>query len=1032
MKRKLIALIIITAICIGGFPAYAESDLTEIPEPVQPLAYSPNFFLPHNMRGIIISPEADFALTPEDNQAVISRQLDDIYEYILAIGLNSVIIKTSAEDRAYYDLDMNRNGRLDIIGLAVDRARMSHLNVYLIYDIGHAVNPDNGYDFLLDKLISDIHKLTLKYPCNGIILDNYYNNPEINDFSRYMRNGAGIGYENWLYDSTEYLFETAGAVIRKTDNSVPVGVMINFPWVESFTNGFANTKKYIEEGYVDFVMVRNRLTLNDGFEAAAQWWGELCEEVNLPLYVIHHNERIGDGWGEDQLLRQLTIAKENISAYSGSVLNSYASLQGNALNSAVTLKRYFDDLIDEESLMRDLVMTSPRNFSFTTFEPTVDFMGTFDRNFDVYFNDKRIVLNEAGNFFFPEPLGIGWNTFTIRHKDSTYTYRIERRIIVMREIDESIGEGKSLRVEGGTSINLEAVAYRGATVTATINGQTIRLIEQASTLDDADINSAYTSFTGRYTVPEGIIGTEQPLGRIAVQASYSGYTSNMNGAVVTVNAKPLPPPVINLNPVMFDQSALGDGEIVGTINAVRTPDEAVRFVRLNNNHTHVFDAKTTGTVFDPRFGQLPAGTLDYLRSESGGFYTTDSGKRFLAESVSVINGTGIGQNALTVLESGTFGGDSYFEIALDTKISYNVEVVGLTFRRDWGSDFNINSFDAEYVYITFDNVTSVTKLPSFEANLVFSSGRWEQVVVDGVAKFRLILQLRTRGVYAGNSAYYNTAGNLMLAFPVMTNSLAGKTIVIDPGHGYGSSADRLDPGAIGHITEFSANLAVAIKLEAQLTALGARVIRLRTEESFYPTRNRPIVARAHGVDLFISIHNNRVAGNPEARGTEVFYYTPFSQPLAAAISESVAGYFTNNVYSDRADKNRGAKSSYFWVTVQQDFPSVLLELGFVSNIEDAMALANEEHQEGIADAIVRGIRAYLARNPISYSPDGSVTIPDRFMPGELPEIVEPDPVPEPDNISEPDPIYENETEPFDEPGDEDLEDESDDETDDFY
>jgi N-acetylmuramoyl-L-alanine amidase len=383
-----------------------------------------------------------------------------------------------------------------------------------------------------------------------------------------------------------------------------------------------------------------------------------------------------------------------------------------------------------------------------------------------------------------------------------------------------------------------------------------------------------------------------------------------------------------------------------------------------------------------------------------------------------------------VLESGTFGGNSYFEIALDTKISYNVETVGLAFRRDWGSDFNISSFDAEYVYITFDNITSVTKLPSFEANLVFSSGRWEQVVVDGVAKFRLILQLRTSGVYAGNGAYYNTAGNLMLTFPVMTNSLAGKTIVIDPGHGV--TATGFDPGAIGHITEFSANLAVAERVEAQLAALGARVIRLRTEEAFFPTRDRPVAARGHGVDIFISIHSNRVAGNPEARGTEVFYYTPFSQPLAAAISESVAGYFTNNVYSDGENKNRGAKSSYFWVTVQQDFPSVLVELGFVSNIEDAMALANEEHQDGIADAIVRGIRAYLSRSPISYSPDGSVTIPERFMPGELPEpIALPEPEPEPEPEQEPeedDDDYEPEPEPHDEL---DYEPEPYDETDDF-
>jgi len=969
-RLKLTALLLSAVLCWGCFgvleiTAAPDEQLTIAEMP----AYSPMFYLPGNMRGMIISPEVDFLTSPDDSENQVARQLDEIFSYIQDIGLNTVIIKTSVEDRVYYDLDINKNGRTDFVALAIERARSFHLNVYLIHDIGHAVNPGEDAVSAINSLVSEVHKLTIKYPCNGLILDNYYNNPEVNNFSRYMKNGAGIGYENWLYDSTEYLFETAGAVIRMTNNSVPVGVII-----DDTLDGFALPEKYIAQGYVDFMMLRCYNTLYDDFEQKAQRWGELCETNQIPMYLIHHNEKIGNGWGEDQLLRQLKTAKEDITAYGGSVLNSYLSLSNNPLNAAVNLKKYYADLIDEDSLMRDLVMTSPRSFSFTTLEPTVDFMGTFDRNFDVYFDGKRIALNDAGNFFYEEPLSIGMNTFTISHKDITYTYRIERKIIVMRELNASIADGRALRVEGGTVIALEAVAYQGASVTATINGQTVTLREQSGTLLDEDVNSAYTRFTGSYTAPAGIVETEQSLGTISVQASYMGYTESMRGASVTVNAKPAPPPVVDQKPIMFDESALGDGEVVGILGAVRSADEQVQLVRINNNHTHVFSASTTGTTFDPRLGQLPAGTVDYLRSDVSGFYTTESGKRFNAADVTIIDSNGIGENALFVKSSGTRGGSSFFEIALDTKISYNVEAVGLTFNYNWGSDYNINSFDSEYIYITFDNVTSVTKLPSFDANLIFRSGRWEQVNVDGVMKFRLILQLRTRGVYAGNSAYYNSDGNLMLTFPVMTNTLAGKTIVIDPGHGYGTSATILDPGAIGHITEYSANLAVAKLLEEKLRALGANVIRLKTEESYFPTRDRPIVARGYGCDIFISLHSNKVVNNPDARGTEVYYYTPFSQPLAAEISKSIAGYFTSNVYSDGADKNRGARSSYFWVTVQQDFPSVLVELGFVSNLEDAMALADPIHQNGIADSIVRGVQNYLARSPVSYSPDGFVTI----------------------------------------------------------
>jgi N-acetylmuramoyl-L-alanine amidase len=104
----------------------------------------------------------------------------------------------------------------------------------------------------------------------------------------------------------------------------------------------------------------------------------------------------------------------------------------------------------------------------------------------------------------------------------------------------------------------------------------------------------------------------------------------------------------------------------------------------------------------------------------------------------------------------------------------------------------------------------------------------------------------------------------------------------------------------------------------------------------------------------------------------VWYFTSFSQPLASAISSSVADYFQSYVYSDRVNRNRGAKYSYYWVTLAQDFPSVLVELGFVTNMEDAMAMANPIHQTGIANAIANGIQRYLNRSNISYSADGSI------------------------------------------------------------
>ena len=88
----------------------------------------------------------------------------------------------------------------------------------------------------------------------------------------------------------------------------------------------------------------------------------------------------------------------------------------------------------------------------------------------------------------------------------------------------------------------------------------------------------------------------------------------------------------------------------------------------------------------------------------------------------------------------------------------------------------------------------------------------------------------------------------------------------------------------------------------------------------------------------------------------------------------MAGYFSSSVYSDGANKNRGAKYSYYKVTLQQDFPSILVETGFVSNEEDAYALNNPTHQRNIAASIIKGIKSYIGKSNLSYSSNGSDTV----------------------------------------------------------
>jgi N-acetylmuramoyl-L-alanine amidase len=999
--RKAAALITAAAMGMTGLslPVFAEieddlsddtdfyAQLVEDEAPVAAAAEDfPMFSLPTDMRAAVITPAVDFFGEDDPDPSLLANELDNIYSEFAELGLNTVIINTMNGDTPYYTLDANVPD-FDPVLTAITTAYECGISPYVVFDIGHALSDTRSGAAAIDTLVSKTHRFVLRYSCSGIILDDYYVRRNVSSFGEYMENGSGIGYNNWLYDSAEQYFSTAADIIRNTDNSVAVGFVINDMWANSAVNeegsetndavqalydGHADTKSFIEKGYVDFAVLRAYGSLTSSslpYEKVTGWWGALTDAADIPLYILHHNEFVGTdaaGWGSaDQLLKQLSVVKE-IRSYSGSAFNSFSSLEKDPLGSTTALVSYYNEQIDESSLFEGLKMTSPSSLTFTTTEASVAFMGSFDSNFPVYFNGEEIKLNDAGNFYFEKTLGDGMNKFTISHKDKSYTYSITRKITVLRSVGAAISEGKSLTVDGGTKITLTAKAYKGSNVYGYINGTTVPMIASEST-DEDEVNSSYVRYTGTYIAPEGIVGQAQQLGKISISASYAGYSMEAVGASVTVNAKPEPPK--QAEAVMAaDADDVGSGEVLATLGASHVAGENVKFVKVLADNTIVYDGKTADDIPSPLFSQLPAGTLEIYRSTSGSYYVTESGKRIAASASSLEDGTAITDNPLFVKSIGTSNGNSYIKMNLGRRTGFNMRLAGNNYYTAWDGDYNVKDFTATHLYITFENVTSVTALPSFEHNLVFRSGKWDTVTEDNGTKFRLILELRQPGVYSGHAAKYDANGDLVLSFPVPVNSLSGLTVVIDPGHGYGKSASVFDPGAIGEVVEQEVVLAISKELETQLKEAGANVIRLKTESEFLLTKERPIYARGYGCDIYISVHANKALG--DARGAEAYYFTSWSEPLAAEISKGIAAYYQTSVYSDGADRNRGARYSYYHVTLQQDFPSVLVETGFVDNIQDAMALASPTHRAGIAAGIVKGIKNYIARSSISYAAEG--------------------------------------------------------------
>ncbi len=987
IKQTLCALLAMV-LCVSSFTAGALPAQTD--ELANEQTGLPGFknsmvYLPDGVRAVSVTPGVDFALPEGD----LMSELSEACAAAVSYGMNTVIIEAPDENMA--------GDTETVLKAACVAARSANLYTWLTLDANALLNEvkERGGG-LKNGFAAAAHKFVMKYPCDGILLSDYYTADNEEMYAEYMREGSGIGYKNWLYETNEYIFRTLSEVIRATNNSTAVGMLAADMWanytsnelgsvtadtVEALYDGFCDTKGYIEKGYVDFVLVRAYGTTNDQalyFKNVAEWWYTLCEGADIKLYMQHLNDRVGKkaGWGVDQLLQQLTVM-EDYENMGGSAFRSLSALKENALGSTDALRKYFDNEINPETIFEDLEIITPTELSFVTYDNSVKFMGTFDENFDVLFNGEKLELNEAGNFFLQKELKVGMNNFTIEHKDKVYNYSINRKVDVLRSIEQE----EDIKVEGGTKLTLRAVAYSGSAVSASVNGSVINLKEKVGN-EELDANGSYSVFAGYYTVADGIIGEEQALGNISFYAAYEGEEEYMTGGAVTIEAKPEPPKPI-VAEMLPNQSSTGSGEVVGTIEPVIPDTETVTYVRTINNYTIVYDALTTGDIQSPIFSQLPAGSLDYYKGAYGNYITTTSGRRFKTSDVTTFTDTGLGYNALEVKAIGNTGGKSFIKLHLRYKSTFNV-TAPTAFHDDPDGAYGVSSFDASEVYITFDNITSVTGLPSFDYCSLFSAGKWETVEENGVPKFRLVLTLRQAGVYSGCGAYYDENGDLMLTFGVPTASLSGKVIVIDPGHGYGKVPGVLDPGAVGFVTEQSVNEAVSKLLEEKLTAMGATVVRLKTESEFTLTAERPVVARQYGADMYLSLHCNYY-DTPDPHGVEVYYFTPFSEPLATAINNNLVAFY-DSVYADGTQSDRGSKYSYYWVTLQQDFPSVLIEMGFVTNERECMIMANADYQSRIADSIANGVYSYFMRSGLSYSGNGSAETP---LPADPIEPVDP-------------------------------------------
>ncbi len=873
---------------------------------------------PSEMRAVYLTAGVDFLTDSSESEQTVKEQIDAALDQIVEYKMNSVVIDPVVGSRVIYETESfpSSAASFDVLDYLIEACRERSLYVYVLFDVMYEQDDGEMREVgvftsdTLDFITQAARNLGEHYAVDGIILDSYYYPETSQSYQDYLLYGGGIGYENYLTSVSEIAVETVSDALHQYAKGTQVGLLTDAVWENSSQNtkgsetsaeftvygdGNADTREFIRDGMLDFVMVKNYGSLEDpnaDFLTVVEWWASITSQYDIPLYTLMAADKLGTdepGWFTyDQLVKQVIQGRE-VEGFAGCVFNSLAALEENPKEGTTLLMRYYDNEVNPQHILTELAVTRPAQTTYSTFEQTVTFSGASDPNMPITCNGEELTTDQNGYFGFTADLKPGVNTFVFEHKDKTVTYTITRKVQIFKEYTPT----GSLSLEGGMQLTVNALAYADANVTATLNGQTITLQITDIEDDSTDKDTSYAHFVGTFTMPAA--GTSlQNLGNIVFYGNWEGMSETKTGALVKVNPK----------------AEIGSGVMVQVV-----ADQA-----------ETFPTSTLNDLSDPSYYPLPKGTKDYTTgpevSYNNGktnyyYYNLASGLRVYSSDIQRISGSDVSNRISGI----TVDSDSDY-----TRVILNMSDKASYVARYTGSAI---TFDFQYTTGVPDDLKNLTKNP------LFTSATW--------SGSRLTLTLARNGGLIGYKAYYDSNDNLVLRFTNPPASFSDARIVVDPGHGYG------DVGAVGFLPDYperEINQMIAEKLTDTLADMGAEVTMIDTLSSKIDVRGRVAYAQNYNAHVLISVHANSAQAS-SAAGSEAYYFYPNGKTLATNAASRMASALDTN--------NRGGKFGRYYVTRDSQFIGVLSETGFVTNQSEYRKLLDDDYQQQVADALAEAV-----------------------------------------------------------------------------
>ncbi|MEH1874585.1 N-acetylmuramoyl-L-alanine amidase [Nostoc sp.] len=548
--------------------------------------------------------------------------------------------------------------------------------------------------------------------------------------------------------------------------------------------------------------------------------------------------------------------------------------------------------------------------NYQTSAEKIFFLGTAPPDGQVLINNKPINRSKAGHFSPSLPLQLGENFFTVRYHNQELKIEVTR-LTTSPELPQGLAFAKDSLTPAvdiaklpGELICFSAIAPPNASVSVKLANQTIALPPQPQ---QAQLPSNLAALTGQ----------NQPYAQSSV-GNYKGCTT-----VATAADLGQPQFQLTLNGKTITQPG------TGKIQILSRAELPVSEVTVESGV-----ARTGPSTDYSRLTPLPKGTRATVTGREAEWLRLDYGAWINSKETRILPGAVPPQ---TIIRS-----VGYRQLPGATEIVFPLQVpVPVSVQQSEGA-----------IALTLYNTTAQTDIIRLDDDPLINRLDWQQEAPEQV---KYTFNLKKAQQWGYKLRYDGTTLVLALRHPPKIRNtrrkpLANLKIVLDPGHG---GKETGASGPTGYL-EKDLNLVVSKLLRDDLVKRGATVVMTREDDKELSLVERQAIISREEPAIAISIHHNSLPDDGDAekiKGFAAFWYQPQAQNLAIFLQKYVV--------------KKIGKPSYgvFWdnlaLTRPTAAPSVLLELGFMSNPDEFEQIVNPEVEKKTAHAIAQGITEWF-------------------------------------------------------------------------